>query len=103
MQRFQDATGSMQNGKTYPLFANNWITSYYYFLSAKKKFYAVIRIEKFYGPLCSISRKMFLIHSQYLIFDPLRNYSIVCEKPLLADLLKNRLHYMHENLNILRS
>ena len=25
MQNFQ--TGSMRNGKTYPLFANNWITS----------------------------------------------------------------------------
>ena len=24
---FPDATGSMRNGKTYPLFANNWITS----------------------------------------------------------------------------
>ena len=67
------------------------ITSYYYyFLSAKKKFYTVIRIEKVLGLLCSISRKMFLIHSQYLTFDPLRSYSTFCEKPLLADLLENR-------------
>jgi hypothetical protein len=27
LQNFPDATGSMPNGKTYPLFANNWITS----------------------------------------------------------------------------
>jgi hypothetical protein len=30
--------------------------------------------------------------------DPLRSYSTLCEKPLLADLLVNHLHYMHENL-----
>jgi hypothetical protein len=81
----------------------SWYCSVYYFLSAKKKIYAVIRIEKFDGPLRSISRKMFLIHSQYLTFDPLRCCSIFCETPLLADLLENRLHYMNENLSIIRS
>jgi hypothetical protein len=73
------------------------------FFPPKKKNYAMIRIEKFYGPLCSISREMFLIHSQYLTFDHLRSYSIFCETPLLADLLKNRIHYMHENLYVIRS
>ena len=35
MQNFQ--TGSMRNGKTYPLFANNWITSLLLFFSCQKK------------------------------------------------------------------
>ena len=73
------------------------ITSYYYFLSAKKKIYAVIRIKKLLSPSYSTSRKMFLIHPTYLTFDRLRSYSTYCEKPLLADLLQNRLHDMHEN------
>ena len=32
-----------------------------------------------------------------LNFDRLQSYSTYCEKPLLADLLRNRLHDMHEN------
>ena len=32
-----------------------------------------------------------------LNFDRVRSYSTYCEKPLLADLLQNRLHDMHEN------
>jgi hypothetical protein len=61
-----------------------WYCSVYYFLSAKKKNYAVIRIEKLQGPLCIISRKMFLIHSQHLTFDPLRSYLTLCEKTLAS-------------------
>ena len=85
------------HGKTY------WYASvYYYFLSAKKKIYAEMRMEKLCGPFYSTSRKMFLIHPAYLTFDPLRSYSTYCEKPLLADLLQNRLHYMHEHLHLIR-
>jgi hypothetical protein len=93
---------SLKGGKPSNCSRTIRITSYYYFLSAKKKFYTGIRIEKLLEPLCSISRKMFLIHSQCLTFNPLRNYSTLCEKPLLADLLENRLHYMHENLYMIR-
>ena len=76
------------HGKTY------WYASvYYYFLSAKKKIYAEMRMEKLCGPFYSTSRKMFLIHPAYLTFDPLRSYSTYCEKPLLADLLQNHLHH----------
>ena len=60
------------------------------FFPPKKKIYAVIRIEKLYGPLYPTSRKMFSVHSQHLNFDLLRSYSTSCEKPLLADLLENR-------------
>jgi hypothetical protein len=66
------------------------ITSYYYFLSAKKKIYAVIRIVKHYGSLYSTSRKMLIMSPTDLTFDPLRSYSTFREKPLLADLLENR-------------
>ena len=67
------------------------------FFPPKNRIYAVIRIERLCGPFYSTSQKMFLIDPAYLTFDLLRSYSTYCEKPLLADLLQNRLYYMHEN------
>ena len=73
------------------------ITSYYYFLSVKRWFYALLRTVKLCLPLYSTCRKILLIDPAYLNFDLLRNYRIFCEKCLLAVHLQNRLHYRHEN------
>ena len=73
------------------------ITSYYYFLSVKICFYALIRIVKLCGPFYSTCRKMFLIDPAPLNFDRLRSYATVCKKCLLAVHLQNHLLHRHGN------